>query len=376
LTGAPDDNKELEAMRRASGWGAYRINLSELKRRMVSGNWWTKSETPADGDLITNYNWLEPIAFTVAMGADIAHSADKREIDLKRGKITSNAVVSALEAGLGSVVEAPMLQGIQHFMAAAGEKRWGNALVGILANVPGNFVPSLIRQTSQKMDNTVRETQGGTIAQQEMNKILVQIPGLSQRYPVNYDVFGEAMQRYNYGNNSLINVFFNPAMVSRFQSNPQLAEMQRIYETTGANKASLRQVPATLMINGKQVQLTNEQVSAYQHYVGKEASTVVTRLMASPQFAAEPLLTKQAVISQVLGAVNNAAKMDLFGQSPVQVGVGARGPTLSRPSPMDIGALLGGRQQGLNRPPGAQPAGPLAPAWQVAPPPALPSLAP
>ena len=40
---------------------------------------------PEVGDAIVNYNWLEPIAFPVAMGADISHSQDKREIDRAMG---------------------------------------------------------------------------------------------------------------------------------------------------------------------------------------------------------------------------------------------------------------------------------------------------
>ena len=53
------------------------------------------------------------------------------------------------------------------------------------------------------------------VVDREASNILAQIPGLAQRYPAKYDVFGDAVQRYNYGNNSLLNVFFNPAMISQ-----------------------------------------------------------------------------------------------------------------------------------------------------------------
>jgi hypothetical protein len=100
--------------------------------------------------------------------------------------------------------------------------------------------------------------------------------------------------------------------------------------------------------------------------------------MASPQFAAEPMGVKQGVLANVLSAVNNAAKMDLFGQSPVTVGMGMKGATVSKPSVMDIAALIGGRRQGLKQSvmtPGPLPAQ-LPPLWRLAPPPALPSVAP
>jgi hypothetical protein len=378
LTGAPDDNRDLDAMRRASGWGGFKINVTELKRRMTSGNWWKRSATPDEGDVIVNYNWLEPIAFPLAMGADIAKSQDKREIDLKRGRITSNAVVSAMGAGLQSLTEAPMLRGVEEVIRDVGGGSWGKAATGIVANVPGNFIPSLVRQTSQYMDNTVRETRGGTLVEQEANAIIKQIPGLSKRYPPRYDVFGEAMQRYNYGNATLLNVFFNPAMVSHFKTNPGMAEMQRIYEKTGSSSGMASEVPAKLMINGKQVQLTNDQVAAYQRYVGKESSAVITRLLASPQFAAEPVTIKQNVMAQVLSAVNTAAKVDLFGHAPIQAGLGLKGPVVRGPSPLEVGALLEARRSGLNRPGFVQPqpAASNVPLWKLAPPPALPSLEP
>jgi hypothetical protein len=395
LTGAPDQNKDLDAMRRASGMGAYKINVSELKRRVMSGNWWSvipftntegQRSHAMDGDYIINYNWLEPVAFPVAAGADLAQSEKDRVISLKKGRITPSAVASAGGAAVQSLTDAPMLQGVQQFAQAIGEKDYMRAFVGLFANIPGNFVPALVRQTAQYMDNTVRETRGtftgpitaGRVIDREASSILSQIPGLEQRYPAKYDVFGEAVQRYNYGNNSLLNVFFNPAMVSRFKENPQLAEMERLYQATGAQKGEPRVVPATLFINGKQVELTNEQIAAYQHYVGKESSAVITRLLASPKFASEPMQTKQAVMSQVLSAVNTAAKIDLFGDSPVKVGMGATGPTLSQPSPMDIAALIQARRSGLNRPGFVQPqpADPRAPLWRLAPPPPLPSLAP
>jgi hypothetical protein len=377
LTGAPDENRDIEAMRKASGWGAYRINMSELRRRAMSGNWWQKSTGPADGDMIINYNWLEPVAFPIAMGADLAHSELKQEIDLKRGKITSNAALRALGAGVGSMADSPMLQNLQQALQTAVEQPW-KIPVELAANVPGNFIPSLVRQTGQYMDNQVRETRGGTFVEQEANRLLSQLPGLSQKYPPKYDVFGDAVQRYNYGNNSLINIFFNPAMVSKFKTEPGLKEMTRMYEATGSSEQLARAVPATLMINGKQVQLTNEQLSAYQRYVGQVAPPMIARLLAAPAFAAEPLTVKQNMMGQILNATNNAAKVDLFGQSPVSVGLSLKGPKLvGKPDLFELAAIQNARRLGLNQPvsgPLARPAG--TPVW---PPPQtmkLPSLAP
>jgi hypothetical protein len=352
LTGAPDENKDLEAMRRATGWGAYRINVSELKRRLLSANFFTKStQGPQNGDLLLSYNWVEPFAFPIAMGADIAHSQDKREIDLKRGKISSNAAMSAGLAGVNTILGHPMLQGIESFSRDVGEKDVGRAVTGLLANVPGNFIPSLVRQTSQYLDNTVRETRGGSLLDQTANRLLAQIPGLSQKYPARYDVLGQAVERYNYGDKSLINIFFNPAQPSRFRGNPQIDEMDKLFAVTGSTSALPKEVAKKIMVNGQQVQLDNQQLATYQRYVGQLSAAVVTRLLAAPAFAAEPVQVKQNIIAQVLGAVHTAAKIDLFGQRPVTASAGGLGgPTVRGPSQMDIAAVIAGRQRGLTQP--------------------------
>lgn len=350
LTGAPDENKDIEAMRKALGWGAYRLNLSELKRRVLSGNFTTKSPTPAPGDMIINYNWLEPTAFGVAVGADMAHSQEKRLIDLRRGKLTSGAAFTALTAGVKSFTDSPMLQGIQNLATNYSEKGLTGAGVGVVSNIPGNFVPSLVRQWTQYIDNTTRETRGGSPVDVEVNRIMAQIPGLSTKYPARYDVFGDAVHRYNYGNNSVLNVFFNPAQISRFKSNPEVAEMIHLYEMSGSASGLPGNVSKNITVNGKQMELDNVQLATYQRYVGKESAAVVTRLLASPQFAAEPERIRQSIIANVVGATHTAAKIDLFGEKPVQIAPGGlSGPTIRGPSAMDLAALLGARGQGLTR---------------------------
>jgi hypothetical protein len=386
LRGAPDENRDLEAMRQASGWGKYSFNLSDFKRRWISWNWHTKSLTPAEGDVIYNYNWLEPLSFPIAFGASIAHGEEKGDLDLKRGKIVS-PLANATLAGLQTITEHPMLQGVQRLMAAIGEGRIGQAGAQLVTNIPGNFIPSIVRQTMQYMDNVPRETRGGTgspvlplALDQEIARIEAEIPVLSKKYPAKYDVFGQAQERYQYGQNSLWNIFFDPQMINKFKTSPQLAEMERIYSTSGSGAALERVTPTTIMVNGKQTQLTNEQISDYQRYVGLVGPAMLTRFMASPAFAAEPLLMKQKTISAVLVAVNNAAKQQLFGQAPVTVNMGMYGPQVDVGlNPFSIAAMAKAAQLGVNQPLVGPPLIPRPlnqPVWRLQPPEGLPSIAP
>jgi hypothetical protein len=337
ITGGPDEDKNLNAMMQSLGWGKYKINLTELKRRFLSGNFHTKSAVPEDGDLIVNYNWAEPIAFGIAMGADLAHSAEKREFDIRKGKITAGAAWSAISTGLGSILDNPMVQGLQHLMSSAGEGQYERMAADVVGNVPGNFIPSLVRQTGQYMDNTVRETRGKGPWDQEAAQLIAQIPGLSQRYPPRYDVFGEAVHRQNYGKTSLLNTFFNPAQVSRFKANPEVRELMKIWEATAGSSAAFpKGVDTTITITrpetitratplGRptQIRLDNQQLATYQRYVGQLSAAAVTRIMASPAWAAGSPEQRASTVTDILGAVNRQAKHELFGDTLVKVSPGS-----------------------------------------------------
>jgi hypothetical protein len=108
-------------MRRASGMGAYRINVSALKRMLGSGNFYVR-QTAQDGDLIVSYDWAQPVAITFAAGAELAKMVEENDRNgIKKGlagKVGMAAI--SLAAGAKSLEELPLLSGLSSFM-----KTWG-----------------------------------------------------------------------------------------------------------------------------------------------------------------------------------------------------------------------------------------------------------
>jgi hypothetical protein len=356
LTGAPENDRELDALRNSMKWGSYRVNVSELKRRMVSGDWSSKSELPQDGDLIVNYAWAEPVAFGVAMGADWDAHKEKAVQQARKGQLAENPYFAAASAGVGTLTDAPLMQGVSRFFTDSKDRGWEYAAASLPFNVAQNFLPSLARQTRDYMDNKVRETRGQVsqdpfagFAEQQANKILVQLPGISKKYPPRYDVTGEATRRFDYGNNSVINTYFNPAQWNRFKADPGLREMFRLYQARvnapdipksitlpdgqkvqvvvplETTKSLPPSVDRHITINGQQMALTNQQIADYQQYVSKVGGAVVGQLLSSPAFAREPDMQKTATIAEVFSKVNDAAKVELFGQAPIKVSISPGG---------------------------------------------------
>lgn len=316
VTAMREDGDDLEKLRRSSGFGSYRINATALKRLLMSGNLWTP-QPPLDGDVIVSYDWAQPLALPLAMGAQWVHERDKTRLERLKGKpaVFAGNVASTLAGSVKTLESQPMLSGLVRFMGAAGNQGLGPALADSAASVPGMYVPTSIKQVNKLMDNYVREARAGGPIIQNLNQIESQIPWLAQRFPIRYDAFGQAMERYSYGGNSFFNVMLNPAFVSQFKSSPALREMESVFSYTGNPKVVPNQLRPKLTLRGQQLDLTNEQLSAYQQDVGSLIFTGYTRLAMSPKFAAGPADAKASAMIAVSNAAAEIGKLRLLARN-------------------------------------------------------------
>ena len=311
VTASREEDDDLEAMRRASGLGGYRVNLSALKRLFST---YTKQE-PEDGDLIVSYDWAQPLAITFAAGAELAKQVEENDREgIKKG-LAGKAGMAAisLAAGAKSLEEQPLLSGLSSFM-----KTWGysgplDAVINTISGIPSMFVPQLVRQANQLMDNTVRETRGDEGMMRAFSRIAANTPGVADQFPPRMDIMGQAIERYQYAGNNVINVLVSPTMTSRVKTNPALQEVARLMQATGEASQMPRQVGRSVAINGENVNLTNEQISAYQYYLGNYTMSMFNWRMASPRYARLPDTEKVKLLSQDLEDVNAATKSALFG---------------------------------------------------------------
>lgn len=316
ITAMREDGDDLEKLRRSSGFGSYRINTTALKRLLMSGNLWTP-QPPVDGDVIVSYDWAQPLALPLAMGAQWVHERDKTRLERLKGKpaVFAGNVAATLAGSVRTLESQPMLSGLVRFMGEAGNQGIGPALADSAVSMPGMYVPTAIKQVNKLMDNYVREARAGGPVMQNLNQIESQIPWLSQRFPIRYDAFGQAMERYSYGGNSFFNVMLNPVFVSQFKSSPALREMESVFSYTGNSKVVPNQLRPKLTLKGQELELTNEQLSAYQKDVGSLIFTGYTRLAMSPKFAAGPADAKASAMISVSNAAAEIGKLRLIARN-------------------------------------------------------------
>jgi 3D (Asp-Asp-Asp) domain-containing protein len=316
ISGAPDEDKDVEAMRRNMGIGGYSFNFSEFKRRMLSGDFTTPAklhEAYQDGDVMFTYDWFQPAALSVMFGAEWA----KKEEKIAGLKAKGESVVLAYAKTISdSVTRQPMMSGVNQLIRDTAAYGGGEAVMRKMIQIPGNFVPAVVRQTQQTMNETVAETRGGSFVDQELNKLQAKIPFLGDKFPAKLDAFGQAVERYNYGGNGFLNVWINPFTIAEAKRNPAANEMMRLYDATGKPEVVAPIQRPKVVVNGQPLQLTNEQIVQMQNYTGQLAAQTTISLMASPVFVRLPDEYKAKVIAQVLGGIQRAAKIEILGQVP------------------------------------------------------------
>ena len=325
VTASREEDDRLEAMRKASGLGGYQVNVTQLRRRLLTGNW-TTPYPAQDEDLLMDYQWIQPVSIVVASGAEYAKQESAAERNyMKQGSAGERAgwLAISLLAGAKSLQEEPLLQGFSSF-----SREWtysGNpasAVYDTVLGMPSMFVPQVVRQVSQYQDNIVRESRNVTgpkvtadMKQMFMN-IGAQLPWVSKNFPPRYDLMGEAVQRYSYDSNSFFNVFLNPARFKRYKADPAFQEMERIMANTGETSMMPRDLRGNkVIINGQSIDLDNNQVAAYRYYQGNMTMGIYYRLIASPNYANLADQEKVDMFVKVGKDVGAAVKAGLFGHS-------------------------------------------------------------
>jgi hypothetical protein len=315
ITASQEEDDDLEAMRKAMGMGQFSINMSALKRMLLSGNIWEKQPTYFD-DAIYKYDWVQPVAITFAAGAELAKMVEENDRNGVKKGLAGKASMAALSlaAGAKSLEELPLLSGMSSFM-----KTWGNdsllaAVTKTVAGEPSAFVPQLVRQANQLLDNTLRQTRGGdSNVLRAFNQLAANTPGVGDKYPPRLDITGTPMERYHRSGNTVFNVLINPAVATYAKTNPVFDEVQRLMSATGETRQLPREVKRAAKINGQNVDLTNEQLSAYQYYVGNYTMSTFNWRINNPGYLRLPDTEKVKMLAQDMEDIDAAVKSALFG---------------------------------------------------------------
>src|SRR6185369_14073196 len=305
ITEAPSKDKDIRAMQKMTGQGAYQINASALKRFVMTGlN--PDAAKLREGDTLVSYDWAQPAAIPLSMGAKIAN----------KGGIT-NASIGAGEAiagGVDTLAEQPLVRGLTDI--AQGNKPLSQVLQDTLTGAPASFVPTLSNQIRQTTDTTARNTTGNSATETALNLVKNKVPGLSNSLPPKIDTFGNNQPVYQQGTSNLFNIFLNPAFVTHYKPTPEITEVQRLFNVTGETKQVPRVAPTTVTVNGKSTKLNPDQTTQMQQYIGSKTKDAIGQFLSSPQYQGLSDEDKVNKITSIMTDITKAAKIQLLGDNP------------------------------------------------------------
>lgn len=310
ITGRPDPNKSVNAAEKTLGLGQYKINVTALKRYILSGFDASVADLRPQ-DTQVSYDWAQPLAFSLTIGANLNQTkgSDKGAV----GKISDSIGRGAGQVidAMNSLAEQPVLQNLTKL--TGGSAGVAQGVINTISGAPASFVPTILNQINQLTNNTARSTYDANPINSAIKQVQNKIPGLSQGLQPQVNVLGQPNQRYQGGTNNLFNVFLNPAFVTKYIPNDVLGEAQRLRDATGETKQYPDLVNYTQKVNGKNVQMTPEQVTALQTYVGKHASNILGKLISSPAYQNADDAKKVNAMSNALTAITQAGRAEVLG---------------------------------------------------------------
>jgi hypothetical protein len=315
--GGDSKDEDKRNLNRAMGWGSYKLNVDALKRALMTGNFWTPQKRRLD-DKVIGYDWAQPLSIGVAMGAYSRENQEAIKQDILQGKKQSLAATGlnwlayaggAATGAMNSLVEQPLLTGLNQFARDVGYDNIPGAILKTAADAPGTFIPTAARQWMQLTDNAARETRDSSPARQYINELKAQLPGLSQTLPQKYDITGQPVERWAKDSNTLFNVLFNPSMVSYIKGSPALTEMSQVYKYTAETGAIPNQVKPEFTLEGVKVRLSSEEISAMQKDMGALSIAALEKFVLSdPRYDKATWDIKAKAMTRALEKAATAAK--------------------------------------------------------------------
>lgn len=302
-TGRNKDN-DVADLKNNIGLGEYKINSSGLKRFVLSGGD-PESTKLQVGDKMVTYDWVQPMAVPVVMGANFAKN---------KGDATSylSQTIEAIGAGSDTLSEQPLIKNLTQAFKSG---KPSDFAIAIGQGIPQSFVPTVVNQVRQLMDSQKRELYDPSPLTYSLNLAKNRIPFLSSTLPAKLSSFGEEVPMYQAGNN-IFNVLFNPAFTSEYKPTPEAQLVIDLQNETGETKQYPRVIDKNVTVNGESKKLTAKERWNMQLYAGTVTKEIFNARANNEAFNALPADEKISELSSDLTAVGSAAKIIILGDMP------------------------------------------------------------
>lgn len=312
ISGKRSKDRDVSAARENVGIRDYQLNAAALKRFAMSGFDPEAAALREDDQLVT-YDWFLPGSIGLALGANMVLDPKTNLVD--RALNMGDRMLQASE----TLQEQPLVRGVKTLTQ---RQNIAEGLSDTFQDIPASFVPTLLNQIRQLTDNTARNTKDPNYFKEVYNKAIMRVPGASGTLPPKVTTLGEDKQMYQMGTNNPFNVFLNPAFVSKYKPDPVSKMVLEIWEMSGQTIQFPRVAQGKIKLGAdtpEPVELTAEQYTEFQRYIGNKTDVLFTILADNESFMALDDEIKAKKLQGFLTDINTAAKIEILGYRPKKV---------------------------------------------------------
>lgn len=315
ITANKSSDMDVASLQRNQGQPPFSFNLSAMNR-LLHG----EDTAAREGDVVSTYDWLQPNAIQLSMGANMA---------LNKGKGATDWISTALDqasSGLETIEEQPVFKTTGTFLKTAttpADRGGGviNAAADAAVGLPSMFVPSVLNQTAGAIDNTARTSYDPNPLVQAGKKVVAKIPGATKFLEPVVDTFGNEVKRQQTDNpvTRVFNSFVNPAFVTKISQTPEGQMVLGIYNQSGETGQFPRVTGRSMQINGEKYTLTPKEITEFQKYTGKKTQEAFAALADNPSFMALDDTAKANAMASIVTDISSAARIEVLGNKPKTV---------------------------------------------------------
>lgn len=263
------------------------------------------------------YDWAQPQAIPIAIGADIAAGLERGQQDSKG---LAGVAWQGVSSGVNSLVRQSLLQSIYKLFGGSTQPDRSNVadnVANAFMGIGTQAVPfgSMSRQLSEGYDyvkngNVKRNlADPNPIYSKLINPIINMTPS-RENLPPKLDAWGNIVPQNDTGNpiTDLLQTFILPMRVSTPNENGVNLELERLYNESGnvAQFPRYAKTQVTRTKNGitRDTDLTETERNEYQQAFGELSQPRVEKLMKSSMYKAANDNTKTRLISNIYSRVD------------------------------------------------------------------------
>lgn len=261
--GDPEEDKNIYEMRKQAGLRDYGINTTAIMRHLTSGFKDPRAGELRRGDNIMSYDWVEPMAIPIAIGADTASGGDALSI--------MDTALRATTKGMQALTDQPLLTGLSKLFGY-GDPVSGTA--GAILDMPASFTPTLLGHIANFIDGDAKDFYTNySKSRRAYNAVLNKVPGAKGQLPDRYSLMGEKIKYYpeNIGVVSkLMRSIISPAFYGDYEPTKEEQLIFDLYDSTGSADHVPRKPQREYTFNKVKYTLTPEEHEKMSRWIGME----------------------------------------------------------------------------------------------------------